>query len=83
MKLLNGHNLREIKPNEEDKDYKKFFNVKQSFYSNSDTIGWVQFNDFKKYYGIDRSVISYTTKEQNKKEFNFRTLKVTNISYFE
>ena len=83
LKLLNGHNLREIKPNEEDKDYKKFFNVKQSFYSNSDTIGWVQFNDFKKYYGIDRSVISYTTKEQNKKEFNFRTLKVTNISYFE
>ena len=84
IKLLYGHNLNEIEINEKDKDYKKFDNVNQSFKANAGTIGWMQFNDFKNEYGTDRSIISYICKESSKKEENdFKTLKVTNISYFE
>ena len=76
--------MNEIEINEKDKDYKKFDNVNQSFKANAGTIGWMQFNDFKNEYGTDRSIISYICKESSKKEENdFKTLKVTNISYFE
>ena len=83
IKLLYGHDLNEMIMNEEDKDYKKYINVKNSINSDSSTIGWIHFADFKKYYGIERNVISYTPREPLKKEFNLETLKVTNISYFE
>ena len=85
IKILYGHNLKEIIINESDKDYKKFNNVKKSFNSGSATIGWMQFDDFKNYYGFDRSVVSYISKEPSKKDYSysFQTLKVTNISYFE
>ena len=83
IKLLYGHDLNEIVMSEEDKDYKKFINVKNSFNSDSSTIEWIHFANFKKYYGIERNVISYTSREPQKKDFNLETLKVTNISYFE
>ena len=83
IKLLYGHNLEEIIINESDKDYKKFKKVNNSFNSGSATVGWLQFDDFKNYYGIDRSVITCISKEPNKKDSTFQTLKVTKISYFE
>ena len=85
IKILYGHNLKEIEINENDKDYKKFNNVKKSFNSGAAIIGWMQFDDFKNYYGFDRSVVTYISKEPNKRDYTytFQTLKVTNISYFE
>ena len=82
LKIFYGYNLQEMDINEKDEDYKKFSTIIQSFSDNDGNIGWIQFNDFKKYYGNDRSIISFT-KEQNKKSYIYQTLKVTNISYFE
>ena len=87
IQLLYGHDLNEIKVNENDNDYKKFHNVQLSFDPENTSIEWMQFNDFKNYYGTDRSIITYiskiNSKDANKKDYTFKTLKVTNISYFE
>ena len=85
IKLLYGHNLNEIVINEEDKDYKKYNYVKQSFNTDSAENEWMQFNDFKNYYGKDRSIISVISKEAKTKKvvYSLKTVKVTNISYFE
>ena len=82
LTILNGYNLKEIEIDENDDDFQKFLKMLQSFNSGEDKISWIQFNDFKKYYGTDRSIITFT-KENNKKSFIYQNLKVTNISYFE
>ena len=71
IKLLYGHNLEEMIINESDKDYKKFNKVKQSFNSGSSTVGWMRFDDFGNYYGTNRSIITYISKEPNKKDYIF------------
>ena len=82
LKILYGYNLQEMNLNEKDNDYQKYIKMLQSFNNDNDNIGWIQFNDYKKYYGNERSIISFT-KEINKKNYIYQTLKVTNISYFE
>ena len=83
LKLLYGHNLKEIVINEKDSDFKKFNEIKMNFNSEYSSVGWIQFNDFKNYYGVDRSIISLISKEQNKKFYTLKTLVTTKISYFE
>ena len=82
LKLLYGYNLQEIEFDKEDKEFKKMDVILQNFNELEESVGWIQFNDFKKYYGIDRSIISFT-RAQSKPVNIFQTLKVTNISYFE
>ena len=82
LKLLYGYNLQEIEIDEKDKEYTNIAVIFKSFNNNEDSVGWIQFNDFKKYYGTDRSVISFT-KTQGKSGNIYQTLKVTNISFFE
>ena len=83
LKLLYGYNLQEIERDEKDKEYSKIAVIFQSFNKNNEeSVGWFQFNDFKKYYGVDRSVISFT-KNQGKSGYIYQTLKVTDISFFE
>ena len=83
LKLLYGYNLQEIERDEKDKEYSKIAVIFQSFNNNNEeSVGWFQFNDFKKYYGVDRSVISFT-KNQGKSGYIYQTLKVTDISFFE
>ena len=43
----------------------------------------MQFDYFKNYYGKERNIISYLSKDSNSNQYYFKTLKVTNISYFE
>ena len=43
---------------------------------------WIQYDDFQKYYGFERSCISFLTVDSPKKCY-FKTLKSTDISYFE
>ena len=81
LKILYGYNLHEIKIDKKDSEYNKISQIFLSFNGN-DKIGWIQFNDFKKYYGIDRSVISFT-RDLVEEDNIYQTLKVTNISYFE
>ena len=82
LKLLYGYNLQKIEFDKKDKDFNLMDVILQNFNDLEDSVGWIQFNDFKKYYGIDRSIISFT-KAQSKSPNIFQTLKVTNISYFE
>ena len=95
--ILWGHNLSQIKikKDENDPNYKKYISVIQSIKNGN----WMQFDDFQKYYGSERKVISYLSiepnvkdpnlkdpnpKEQNQKEkYFFKTLKASNISYFQ
>ena len=95
--ILWGHNLSQIKikKDENDPNYKKYISVIQSITNGN----WMQFDDFQKYYGSERKVISYLSiepnvkdpnlkdpnpKEQNQKEkYFFKTLKASNISYFQ
>ena len=73
--------MHEVKIDKKDSEYNKISQIFLSFNGN-DKIGWIQFNDFKKYYGIDRSVISFT-RDLVEEDNIYQTLKVTNISYFE
>ena len=82
LKLLYGYNLQKIEFDKKDKDFNLMDVILQNFNDLEDSVGWIQFNNFKKYYGIDRSIISFT-KAQSKSPNIFQTLKVTNISYFE
>ena len=77
--ILNGHNLNEIKINKTDKDYEKYLQVKKDLQG----VKWMQFDYFKNYYGKERNIISYLSKDSNSNQYYFKTLKVTNISYFE
>ena len=82
--ILYGHNLNKITINIKDPDYEKYKNVKQSIKNGK----WIQYNDFQKYYGFQRKVLSYLSIEQDdqKKQTQkcyFNTLKVSNISYFQ
>ena len=86
LKLLYGHNLKEIIMNEQDNDFKKYNEIKRAFNSNIEPVGWMQFNDFKNYYEIDRSVISFLSKYQQKNGDYIdiiQTKSTTDISYFE
>jgi len=80
--ILEGYNLDKIKINEKGKDYELFHQVEKEIKG----IKWMQFNYFKNY-RKDRNIISYLSlnySEESKKECNFlKTLKATNISYFD
>ena len=81
--ILYGYNLQKMNINEKDDDYQKLSKILESFNKNNDNIGWIQFDNFKKYYGTDRSIISFTKESNKKNNIIYQTLKVTNISYFE
>ena len=82
LAILYGYNLQKMDLNEKDEDYQKYNKMLRSFNEDNNNIGWIQFNNYKKYYGKDRSIISFT-KENNNKNHIYQTLKVTNISYFD
>jgi hypothetical protein len=79
INILFGHNLERIVINKKDKDYEKYLQVQKGIKGAK----WMQFNYFKNYYGRERNIISYLSKESNTNEYYLKTLKVTNISYFE
>ena len=80
--ILKGHNLDKIKINETTKDYELYSKVEKDIKGAK----WVQFNHYKNY-KKDRNTISYLSQNYSKeeqKEYNyFKTLKATNISYFD
>ena len=80
--ILEGHNLDKIKINENGKDYKLLHQVEKDIKGAK----WMQFNYFKNY-RRDRNIISYLSLNYSKEfeeECNFlKTLKATNISYFD
>ena len=78
--ILSAYNLNSIKINKNDNDYEKYQQVKNSIKNGR----WLQFDDFEKYYGIQRKVISYLSANLTaKNKFHFKTLKAKNISYFQ
>jgi len=79
INILFGHNLERMIINKEDKDYEKYLQIQKGIKDAK----WMQFNYFKNYYGRERNIISYLSKDTNAKEYYLKTLKVTNISYFE
>ena len=74
--------MKEININKTDKDYKLFHQVEKDIKGAK----WMQFNYFKNYIK-DRNIISYLSlnySEEYKKELYYlKTLKATNISYFD
>ena len=76
--ILSAYNLKSIKINEKDNDYEKYLQVKNCIKNGR----WIQFDNFEKYYGVERNVISYLSANLAKNRFHFKTLKATNISYF-
>ena len=79
INILLGYNLERLIINKKDKDYEKYLQVQKGIKGAK----WMQFNYFKNYYGRERNIISYLSKESNENEYYLKTLKVTNISYFE
>ena len=78
--ILNAYNLRQIEISKTDKDYEKYMNVKKKI---KNKFKWIQYNDFKKYYNKERNVISCLSLDSNSKSYYYKTIKVTNISYFQ
>ena len=84
ISILEGYNL-ERKSLENSKEFEKYLKIQK------DVIGakWIQFDYFQNYYGKERNIISYLSEDKSNDENNkenkyyFKTLKVTNISYFE
>ena len=79
INILFGYNLEKIIINKNDKDYEKYLQIQKGIKDAK----WMQFNYFKNYYGRERNIISYLSKNSNENEYYLKTLKVTNISYFD
>ena len=78
--ILSANNLNSIKINKSDNDYEKYEQVKNCIKNGR----WIQFDNFEKYYGVERKVISYLSANlAAKNKFYFKTLKASNISYFQ
>ena len=65
--ILSGHDLNKIAINKNDKDYQKYYNVKKSIKNGK----WIQYDDFKKFYGSERKVISYLYIDSSSKKYFF------------
>ena len=76
--ILEAHNLNKININKDDKDYENYTQIQDKIKNSN----WIQYDDFQKYYGFERSCISFLTIDSPKKCY-FKTLKSTDISYFE
>ena len=76
--ILEAHNLNKININKNDKDYENYTQIQNKIKSSI----WIQYDDFQKYYGFERRSISFLTNDSSKKCY-FKTLKATDISYFE
>ena len=76
--ILEAHNLNKININKDDKDYENYTQIQDKIKNTN----WIQYDDFQKYYGFERSCISLLTVDSSKKCY-FKTLKSTDISYFE
>ena len=78
--ILNAYNLKQLEINKEDKDYEKYEKTKEKM---ENKFKWVQYNDFKKYYNAERNIISCICLDPKSKSYYYKTIKVTNISYFQ
>ena len=83
--IFEGHSLNKLKIEKTNEDYKKYEQVKNCI----NKAQWIQLDDLYEPDNViskDRKIISYLTIEklQNGKGiYNFKTLKISNISFFE